>query len=684
MPFKAQHPHLLFAAFILLVQLRTVDFDPSPAWDLGRPVKGISGSSSGIAHPPRHDPTPGDGVDFAARPEAPRDAPNEEALEFFSFFGLASAVWLGLYLVGQPQRSTVSWLTALTLWSLAGIFLDSFLAFNQPAIGFQQQIAAALDIGPGPNEAIARLLTLGWVSKLAIVFWVHATSLMAPGGMTAWRRSVVGVGYALAALTILVQILRPDWLTPPHFTQGLAGFLEPGTIYPIPAVSLIVLIAFSLANLAAARRAAPAGIVRRQFGLLVAATICAGLSGPLFILGDLYAESLPTSEMLLLLAMVLLGYGVAQYSAIVAGRTIRRHFVYSLTAVGLVTMLYFVVAYLSSVSFGVRMAGFAFMILLAVVTHSLTGNARALLDYFFVDPETRRALQVLRRVSSGVGGADRLEDRLHVMLDSLCTQARASFGLLLRVTDGTVRLAATHRWPGRETVSLSPADLASDDILSLAPDALPAVPGAALLAPLYIDTELVGAVVLGHPVNGAQYAPDEVEVIGFATDWMAEALRVDRLQGEAIERMAGLSETFRPMGGLAGEAPSLDSVEGALRRINDYLYLGSSPVARLRTVSERLPSASATHVDRGKATHRVLAEAIEKLRPEGPRPAPCFAREWHHYMILHEAYVEERPNREVMAELYISEGTFNRRRREAIEAVARILREAEASPPVEV
>jgi len=37
----------------------------------------------------------------------------------------------------------------------------------------------------------------------------------------------------------------------------------------------------------------------------------------------------------------------------------------------------------------------------------------------------------------------------------------------------------------------------------------------------------------------------------------------------------------------------------------------------------------------------------------------------------------DRANRDVMAGLYISEGTFHRRRREAIEAVARILREGE-------
>jgi hypothetical protein len=51
-------------------------------------------------------------------------------------------------------------------------------------------------------------------------------------------------------------------------------------------------------------------------------------------------------------------------------------------------------------------------------------------------------------------------------------------------------------------------------------------------------------------------------------------------------------------------------------------------------------------------------------------------REWHAYTILHEAYVEDVPNRDIMAKLYVSEGTFNRPRRKALHAVARAMLEA--------
>jgi DNA-directed RNA polymerase specialized sigma24 family protein len=46
---------------------------------------------------------------------------------------------------------------------------------------------------------------------------------------------------------------------------------------------------------------------------------------------------------------------------------------------------------------------------------------------------------------------------------------------------------------------------------------------------------------------------------------------------------------------------------------------------------------------------------------------------------LHDAYIDEVSNREIMMRLYISEGTFNRTRRSAVRALARALGEMEAA-----
>ncbi len=68
-----------------------------------------------------------------------------------------------------------------------------------------------------------------------------------------------------------------------------------------------------------------------------------------------------------------------------------------------------------------------------------------------------------------------------------------------------------------------------------------------------------------------------------------------------------------------------------------------------------------------------MIESIEKLRPIGDRPPEPLPREWYYYVILHDAYVEGVKNNEIIARLYISEGTFNRTRRIALRGLARLL-----------
>ena len=74
-----------------------------------------------------------------------------------------------------------------------------------------------------------------------------------------------------------------------------------------------------------------------------------------------------------------------------------------------------------------------------------------------------------------------------------------------------------------------------------------------------------------------------------------------------------------------------------------------------------------------------MAQAVHKLRPDGKEPPrhSIPPREWNSYIILHDAYVLDDLNRDIMSRLYISEGTFNRTRRRAIRGVARALQEME-------
>ena len=122
-------------------------------------------------------------------------------------------------------------------------------------------------------------------------------------------------------------------------------------------------------------------------------------------------------------------------------------------------------------------------------------------------------------------------------------------------------------------------------------------------------------------------------------------------------------------------------VEDALRHLHDFAFLGEHSLGNLRVVQALLkPRGAAISVDRGKGVSEMLQSALEKIRPNGPEPSAreIPSREWHPYIILRDSYVRDEPNRNVMARLYVGEGTFNRTRRRALRIVAQALQEMEA------
>ena len=114
-------------------------------------------------------------------------------------------------------------------------------------------------------------------------------------------------------------------------------------------------------------------------------------------------------------------------------------------------------------------------------------------------------------------------------------------------------------------------------------------------------------------------------------------------------------------------------VEQALKGLSDYTALGQSSLAN------RIRLQPAPQIEQAKRLRRVLVEAIESLRPVGGPPKRVLPREWHAYTILHDAYIDDVPNRDIMSKLYISEGTFARQRRKALRAVARAIWEVHQS-----
>jgi hypothetical protein len=174
-----------------------------------------------------------------------------------------------------------------------------------------------------------------------------------------------------------------------------------------------------------------------------------------------------------------------------------------------------------------------------------------------------------------------------------------------------------------------------------------------------------------------QYSEADIELLLHPADRLADAICDARREGEHLAALAALAEAQKAAAPAEPAQTSVKIVEDALRNLTSFAYLGEHPLAEWRLVAATLGESTPTFLDRGKAVYGVLTEAVEKLRPAGSEPGDLPPREWYPYLILRDAYFQDVPNRDIMARLYISEGTFNRTRRAALQAVARSLEEME-------
>jgi hypothetical protein len=125
-------------------------------------------------------------------------------------------------------------------------------------------------------------------------------------------------------------------------------------------------------------------------------------------------------------------------------------------------------------------------------------------------------------------------------------------------------------------------------------------------------------------------------------------------------------------------------VEDALRKLNNVAALAEHPLQEripdlLRSYLMPVPANAmgqnrSAALDRARALRRALSDGIQRLRPPGEQTSK-FNPAWAHYFILHEAYEIGRQNKEIMRTYQLSEGTFNRYRRQAVAALATDLRE---------
>ena len=597
-----------------------------------------------------------------------------------NFIALVAAFWLGSYLVTRNPRTPTSWLTALTLWSLGGLFLNNLLALNPPPVPAYRPSGMRILFpfwASGTFEQGANAWLQGWSVAPAVAFWHHATMLMRPGRMNAWRWARVIAGYITALAAIELQAFTQILFSVEGGDPLYLNSLQAGPLYSIFGIALIVLTTTSAVNLGRSARVAPSETTRHQLQTLTRATIIAGMVGPLSLIAsglNLFPVPMVALSLVLLVFVGMIGFGVARYSALVEGRTIRHDFVYNMALIMSITIVYILAARTLVLAYQAPTVIALFIPTLAIFTHSAMTVVPRLLDLLFYRNETRRLRSNLRQLSRLAGEGESLKENLDATLNALCTSVRASYGLILNFNKEIARSISDYRWRGYP-IEVPARTLYADDVTHLKARHFQApLDDTALLVPLFAEAEQVGVLLLGQPSNGIQYADEEVERVLHPADRIADALNSTRRRNEYLSRLTEVAEEHRV--GSHRESPSVPAeiVENALRNLYDYTYLADSPLAELEPVQKKL-AGKKTHLERGKLVHAVLLEALEEMRPGGDMPRDPPPREWYPYHILHDAYLKEVSNRDIMLKLYISEGTFNRTRRAAIRSLARELTE---------
>jgi hypothetical protein len=340
--------------------------------------------------------------------------------------------------------------------------------------------------------------------------------------------------------------------------------------------------------------------------------------------------------------------------------------------------LYLFVTRISVQLFNVPPAVYIFVVLFAIITHSLIDIAHQILDLLFFNKERRVIRQNLATLASSVG-EESLKESLTLTLDAMCVSVRATYGLILLFDRLNLNQISTYHWR-RTNLPVSRGDLLADDFVHYELGTFPSpLDDLVLLIPLYANSNQIGAILFGTPINGVRYSQADVEQLLYPSDRIADAIQDAKREANYLEQLPQFTQVEQLVYTDSPKEISVKDVEDALRNIFDYAHLGDSPLVELKLVAREFPDGAVTHIDQGKAVNTTISIAVEKFRPAEQLPGEPVPREWYSYLILHGAYFEDRLNRDIMSQLYISEGTFNRTRRSAIRSVTRMLEEMEAA-----
>jgi hypothetical protein len=569
---------------------------------------------------------------------------------FVDLIAMATTLWGAFYLFA---RGFPSWLTLRAVMVLLVLSIFFFGAYNNL---FHQVV------GTASLRAVLLILGLGT--------WYSLTYQLMPEPGRVQLRWMQIVVYLLGGVTAIMLLTTPDAFIEEQGNAVYVAHMRLGFPYLLYGAFQVVIVLGILYNLLTGDRI---GITRQGKYFLVASVFPAfAIIGGIVGLGITPQMPRLVPDLLIFSGVFLLGMSVARHQTMIERRTTIQDFpISALTILGL-AILY---AYFAR-QWNLPLEKLGAVVAFAVLTHSVYDLVREGLERKRIRHEStfRRQLRQLENLGTS---EEALQTRLQEGLDLLCQTLDASGGFIaIRRGENFVVIAT------KESVGIysefHPTFVACEDISQPTSDRLREI---AWIAPAFEGQTQVAVIAIRQPNARLDYSASDLDLLAEVADQVGTIISLSNLtvgRADQIKQLVDESQIHaNELDSVAGEmiaaiSTNSDSefvrtVEEGLRHLSDYITLGQLPLASQMNISGE------SHIECGKQLNKLLIDSIEALRPAEKRPPEPLPRVWYSYAVLHDAYVEGVPNREIMARLYISEGTFNRTRRNALRGLARML-----------
>lgn len=630
----------------------------------------------------------------------------------------ALVIYIGLY----NRRSPIARDYAIVLACVIGTYLGDLLA----------QVSE-LDPRTDSTELWLRLQWIGIACVPAASLALSDSLLRATGDSSPLRQLAVKIGYGIGAATFVLILATALIATPGVSTEGLTH-LAPGPLFYPFTLYYFGSIAWATYNVFEARRRSLTATSKRRMTYFAVAFAAPALGMFPYLLPvgwpAAFPRLVPWIGILLVnmgvgAAITFMGYTVAYFGASAPDRVIKRRMVKYLIR-GPLTAAAVITAFVLStrVERWLDLPG-TFIGLVAAATIILMVQwfidmVQPTLDRLIAGDdaeEVRRLQQFSARLMTTSDLTQYLENILAALCDLL--RARTAFVTTcltnerdacaapinviignftpdavngaLPVPPDAVRSATALR-PERTANGVNGEHAASRRAFEVENDFI--VWGSYWLIPLRSQDhhEVLGVMGLAARTAEPDLSDEEREGVAVLVAQAARALEdaaKQRRAFEALERLVPEADDMqRRMAGTRNPAAPtvadferipVDNHDDFTQLVRDALSqywggpkLAESPLLNLRVVSEAMKQENGNAT---KALRRVLAEAIERLKPDGTRSFT--AAEWMLYNILELKIMQNMKVRDVARKLVMSESDLYRKQRAAFEEVARIVAEME-------